>query len=65
MLDGIDHVDLRYRAADDAEWRDTWPPEVPPQGTVAANPHAVEFTVTFAGAEDFVRRVVILPDGMP
>ena len=65
LLDGIDHVDLRYRAASDTEWRDTWPSEAPPQGTVAANPHAVEFTLTFIGPEDSVRRVVILPDGMP
>ena len=65
LLDGIDHIELRYRTASDTEWRDTWPPEPPSPGMIAANPHAVEFTMFFSGPEDFVRRVVILPDGMP
>ena len=65
LLDGIDSAQLRFRAAGDADRRDSWPPEPPPQGEVAANPQAVEFTLVFTGAEESIRRVVILPDGMP
>ena len=65
LLDGIASAQVRYLAPGDAEWRDTWPPEPPPQGAVAANPQAVELTLVFAGPEDSIRRVVILPDGMP
>ena len=64
LLDGIDHAELRFRAPGDAEWRENWPPEPPPPGEVAANPQAVEFSLFFADAEDRIRRVVILPDGM-
>ena len=65
LLDGIDSAELRFRAQGDADWRDTWPPEPSPPGEIAANPQAVEFTLFFTGAEDSIRRVVILPDGMP
>lgn len=65
LLDGIATAQVRYRAAGETNWRDTWPPEPPPQGQIAANPQAVEFTLVFSGAEDRIRRVVILPDGMP
>ena len=65
LLGGVASAQLRYQAAGESDWRDTWPPGEPPQGAVAANPQAVEVTLVFSGAEDSIRRVVILPDGMP
>jgi len=65
LIDGIEHVQLRFRSADDTAWRDTWPPAPPPQGEEAANPQAVEVTLVFLTGQDSVRRVVLLPDGMP
>lgn len=65
LLDGVASAQLRYLAPGDTEWRDSWPPEPPPPGQIAANPQAVEFTLVFAGAEESIRRVVVLPDGMP
>ena len=65
LLDGVASAQLRYLAPGDTEWRDSWPPEPPPQGQIAANPQAVELTLVFAGADDSIRRVVVLPDGMP
>jgi general secretion pathway protein J len=65
LITGLEAADLRYRAFGDTEWRDNWPPEPPPQGKISANPKAVEVTLVFGGREDSIRRVVILPDGMP
>lgn len=65
LLDGVDSAQMRYLAAGDADWRDSWPPDVASPGAVAGNPQAVELTLVLAGVDDSIRRVVILPDGMP
>lgn len=65
LLTGVDAAQMRYLASGETEWRDIWPPAVPPQGTVAANPQAVELTLGLTDPEASLRRVVILPDGMP
>ena len=65
LLDGVDSAQMRYLAAGDADWRDNWPAEAAAPGAAAGNPQAVELTLVLAGVDDSIRRVVILPDGMP